>query len=74
MSRFDARYFDRAVLWRYRAGWAGLTTERSTPATYRDRSGVIRTAVAPARQSASRVNHQAARPPRSGPVTPMTGR
>lgn len=44
MSRFDARYFDRAVLWRYRAGWAGFTTERSTPATLRDRSGVIRTA------------------------------
>lgn len=44
MSRFDTRYFDRAVLWRYRAGWAGLTTERSTPATLRDRSGVIRTA------------------------------
>lgn len=44
MSRFDARYFDRAALWRYRAGWAGLTTTRSTPATCRDRGGILRTA------------------------------
>ena len=40
----------------------------------RGRFGVMRTACAPARQIARRVNTQAAPPPISGPVTPMMGR
>lgn len=45
-DRFDPRYFERDVLFRYHAGWAGLTHSRSSPATYFDRTGVLREAAA----------------------------
>lgn len=42
-DRFDPRYYERDVLFRYHAGWAhGGQFTRSSPATYFDRTGILR--------------------------------
>lgn len=43
-DRFDPRYFERDVLFRYHAGWAGLSFSRASGATLTDRTGTLREA------------------------------
>lgn len=43
-DRFDPRYFEPDVLFRYHAGWAGLSHSRNSPAWYFDRDGILREA------------------------------
>lgn len=41
---FDPQYFDRDVVFRWRAGWAGLAFSRPSPAWYVDGDGILREA------------------------------